>query len=283
MKLVGVGQSVVVVSVVSVLISLMGQCCGVSLQEDLALTKKQKASLDEFKGMMKNRLPNDYMNEDLYLIRFLRAKNFRLKEAESMLMQNVAWRKENKMDEVLNEDWSDFRKKYKYWIDGVDKDGRPIVFIDVGEWDLRKAVVSGESARVGRYIDKIYEEITTKVRHMRMVEGKNVTQYYLIFDMDGFNLVQQGCPGCLPLTTRVVTTYENYYPGNNHKTAIINTPGTFQSLLQILKPLMSPMTRNALTVYGQKGEGQAALLNDIDADQLATELGGTRDVPNYSS
>jgi hypothetical protein len=29
------------------------------------------------------------------------------------------------MDAVLNEDWSDFKKKYKYWIDGEDKEGRP--------------------------------------------------------------------------------------------------------------------------------------------------------------
>jgi len=271
------------VVVVALVFTLMGQCFGVSLQEDLALTKKQKLALDEFKGMMKGRLPLEYQNEDIYLIRWLRAKNFRLREAESMLMQNLAWRKENKMDEVLKEDWSDFRKKYKYWIDGVDKQGRPILFIDVGEWNLRAATVTGESARVGRYIDKIYEEINEKVRHMRIVEGKNVTQYYLIFDMEGFNLVEQGCAACLPLTTRVVTTYENYYPGNNHKTAMVNTPGTFQSLLQILKPLMSPATRNALFIYGKKEEGVEALLKDIDADQLAIELGGTRAVPNYSS
>lgn len=62
------------------------------------------------------------------------------------------------------------------------------MFIDVGEWDLRKATLTGESKRLGRYIDHIYEEINIKVRSMRLEEGKNVTQYYLIFDMDGFSL-----------------------------------------------------------------------------------------------
>lgn len=80
------------------------------------------------------------------------------------------------MDNVLKEDWSDFRKEYKYWIDGVDKEGRPILIIDVGEWDLRKASVTGQAKRLGRYIDSIYEEINEKVRTMRLVEGKNVTQ-----------------------------------------------------------------------------------------------------------
>jgi len=261
-------------------------CCidysdGVSLQQDLALTSKQKAVLEEFKTILKGKLPHDYMEEDLYLIRWLRAKNFKLKDAEAMLTQNMNWRRDNKMDGILKEDWSEYRKQYKYWIDGVDKEGRPILFIDVGEWDLRKATVTGQSAKLTRYIDRIYEEITEKVRNMRTVEGKNVTQYYLIYDMDGFNLAQHGCPACIPLTTRVITTYENYFPGGQHKVVLVNTPGPFQTLLQILKPLMSPMTRDILNIYGKKEEGAAVLLKDISADQLVAELGGTRAIPNY--
>jgi hypothetical protein len=158
-----------------------------------------------------------------------------------------------------------------------------VLFIDVGEWDLRAAVVAGQTQKLGRYIDHIYEEVAEKTRKLRFEQGKNVTQYYLLFDMEGFTLAQQGCPSCIPLTTRVVTTYENYYPGTNHKTVIVNTPSAFQTLLQILKPLMAKQSRDTLHVYGKKEEGVAALLKDIDADQLATELGGTRAVPNYSS
>ncbi|XP_021951362.1 SEC14-like protein 2 [Folsomia candida] len=261
---------------------VLGVCQAVSVQEDVTLTRKQKAVLDQFKESVKGRLPQEYMYEDIYLIRWLRAKDFRLKDAENMIMQNVAWRKENQMDNVLKEDWSDFRKEYKYWIDGVDKEGRPILIIDVGEWDLRKASVTGQAKRLGRYIDSIYEEINEKVRTMRLVEGKNVTQYFHIFDMDGFNLAQQGCGTCIPLATRVVTTYETHYPGNQHKTVLVNTPGPFQTLLQILRPLMSQNTRDTQFIYGKKEEGAEALLKDINADQLAVEFGGTRVLPNYS-
>ncbi|XP_035707355.1 SEC14-like protein 2 [Folsomia candida] len=261
---------------------VLGVCQAVSVQEDVTLTRKQKAVLDQFKESVKGRLPQEYMYEDIYLIRWLRAKDFRLKDAENMIMQNVAWRKENQMDNVLKEDWSDFRKEYKYWIDGVDKEGRPILIIDVGEWDLRKASVTGQAKRLGRYIDSIYEEINEKVRTMRLVEGKNVTQYLHIFDLGGFNLAQMGCSTCIPLATRVVTTYETHYPGNQHKTVLVNTPGPFQTLLQILRPLMSQNTRDTQFIYGKKEEGAEALLKDINADQLAVEFGGTRVLPNYS-
>ncbi|OXA55512.1 hypothetical protein Fcan01_09365, partial [Folsomia candida] len=258
---------------------VLGVCQAVSVQEDVTLTRKQKAVLDQFKESVKGRLPQEYMYEDIYLIRWLRAKDFRLKDAENMIMQNVAWRKENQMDNVLKEDWSDFRKEYKYWIDGVDKEGRPILIIDVGEWDLRKASVTGQAKRLGRYIDSIYEEINEKVRTMRLVEGKNVTQR------------KWGVPRVrIPLATRVVTTYETHYPGNQHKTVLVNSklscypqsPGPFQTLLQILRPLMSQNTRDTQFIYGKKEEGAEALLKDINADQLAVEFGGTRVLPNYS-
>jgi hypothetical protein len=266
-----------------VVLGIIGLCQGASVKDDITLTRKQKVILDEFKEILKGKLPQEYMYEDIYLIRWLRAKNFRVKEAEAMLMQNVAWRKQEHMDNVLGEDWSEFRKQYKYWIDGVDKEGRPILFIDVGEWDLRKASVSGQSQKLTRYIDSIYEEINAKVRTMRLQEGKNVTQYYQIFDMEGFTLQQQGCPACIPLATRVVTTYENYFPGGSHKTVMVNTPGPFQTLFQIIKPLMSKISRDNLFIYGKKEEGVEALLKDISKDQLAEELGGSKVVAHYSS
>lgn len=64
---------------------------------------------------------------------------------------------------------------------------------------------------------------------------------------------------------------------------MVNTPGPFQTLLQILKPLMSQGTRDSLFIYGGREEGTTALLKDISPDQLGEELGGTREIPNYLS
>lgn len=47
------------------------------------------------------------------------------------------------MDEIHNENWEEFRKLYNYWVEGHDKAGRPMVYLDVGQWDLRLGVLSG--------------------------------------------------------------------------------------------------------------------------------------------
>jgi len=39
--------------------------------------------------------------------------------------QNFVWRKENRMDEILDEDWSRFEYQYPFHFNLRDYDGRP--------------------------------------------------------------------------------------------------------------------------------------------------------------
>jgi hypothetical protein len=51
------------------------------------------------------RLDKDYQKSDIYLIRWLRAKNFNIRAAEEMLIADLKWRKNEKMDNIDQEDW----------------------------------------------------------------------------------------------------------------------------------------------------------------------------------
>src|SRR4051812_25713285 len=65
----------------------------------------------------------------------------------------------------------------------------------VGEWEIRKHVVTRSLKKLVRYGHKLAEEATLMVRKMQE-SGQNVTQGTLIFDLGSFNLVQNGCPNC---------------------------------------------------------------------------------------
>lgn len=39
--------------------------------------------------------------------------------------QNLKWRKANKMDTILQEDWTEFHDKYPYYLDTFAKNGSP--------------------------------------------------------------------------------------------------------------------------------------------------------------
>lgn len=61
-----------------------------------------------------------------------------------------------------------------------------------------------------------------------------------------------------------------------HLMLFFTAPEIFRPVLSVLLNLASPMTKETVHVYGKGKEGQTALLNDIDADQLPIEVGGTR-------
>ncbi len=47
-----------------------------------------------------------------------------------------------------------------------------------------------------RYTDRMLEEAVTKVREQRNVTGKDVTQYVIIIDGNGYSLRSHACVTC---------------------------------------------------------------------------------------
>lgn len=140
-------------------------------------------------------------------------------------MQNLQWRKQNRMDTINEENWTDMTREYPYQTDTIDKDGRPgtkpwlklkmktfcihlalshftpFYEITVGtltakDWNIRRAVSRAHTPRLQRYMYKILEDLTNKLYQIRM-EGKNVTQWSAIINADGFGLLQHACPSCI--------------------------------------------------------------------------------------
>ncbi|OXA52221.1 Patellin-2 [Folsomia candida] len=167
------------VSFAVLLTFLATDCNGVSLNQDLTLTKSQKEALDKFKANVLPKLTKDYQKSDIYLIRWLRAKNFNVRAAEEMLMSDLKWRRAEKMDNIHTEDWSDMEEEFPWFMDGYDNEGKPILTANYDEWDLRKGVVAGKLQRIMRWMTYAQESGVRRVRELQ-AEGKNVTQWHVI-------------------------------------------------------------------------------------------------------
>jgi len=247
-----------------------------SEDKDLIITWKEKQKLDEFKKIMEPILPHPYMKEDIYLIRWLRAGNFDLDRAENMLKRNLEWRERQNMDTIEDEDWAEFDERYKYYHHGVDKNGRPVAYLGLGSWNVRRAAISGESEKLSRYLDGAIQTVCFKPRRLREMENKTVTQINLIVDIKGFTLVEQGCFACLPLYVQFVSTYEHYFPGCPHRIILVNVPPAFEIVLAAVRPLFSDHTKKVLSIFGSnKREWEPILLDFVEKDQLPPEIGGT--------
>ncbi|CAL8099405.1 unnamed protein product [Orchesella dallaii] len=230
-----------------------------------------------FREIVAARLPHDYMKEDIYLIRWLRAQNFDLKKSEQMLMTNLKWREDNKMDGIHEENWDDMEAEYPYHIEGLDKRGQPVVTGNIGDWDLRRASVTGRIQRVLRYLDKAMDEATIRIREMQK-EGKNVTQFVFIVNLDNFNLAQHTCGPCAAGFLQFLRSYENHFTGSADQIIMINVAPLFEFVLQVVKSTVTPQTRDAMHVFGKnKPLWGKYVLEFIDKNQLTPEYGGVKE------
>jgi len=57
----------------------------------------------------------------------------------------------------------------------------------------------------------------------------------------------------------------------------IKAPQIFEVVLNLIRPIMSQQTRDALKIYGNnKAEWEAVLYKDIKRDELPSTYGGTK-------
>ncbi|ODM89048.1 SEC14-like protein 2, partial [Orchesella cincta] len=237
------------VLVLVVFIIQVNNVSGVSVEKYLRMTLSQKTELDKFRERVTPLLKHNYMKQDSYLIQWLRSRNFDVNSAESMLREHLKWRAENDIDNIQNEDWTDMLSDFHSTLDTHDKTGRPIAVLNIYEWDIRKAVLQGRSKRFMRYVIRGVENITGQV-YERQQKGMNVTQVVVLGSAEGFNLIQHGCPICLPLWIQFVQTIESHYPEALDELIIINATPLIKVVLETVRPILSKSNREAIKVFG---------------------------------
>lgn len=87
---------------------------------------------------------------DVILLKFLRARDFKVKDAFFMLKNTVKWRKQFGIDELVNEDLGKDLDKVVF-MHGVDKEGHPICYNVYGEFqnkELYQKMFSDEEKRL---------------------------------------------------------------------------------------------------------------------------------------
>ncbi|RWW06741.1 hypothetical protein BHE74_00042280 [Ensete ventricosum] len=87
---------------------------------------------------------------DTVLLKFLRARDFKVKEAMTMLKNAVLWRKEFGIEELLNEDLGIPEMEKVVFMHGIDKEGHPVCYNVYGEFqnkELYAAAFADEEKR----------------------------------------------------------------------------------------------------------------------------------------
>jgi len=242
-------------------------------------TDAERIAIDKLRPLIADYLVPDYMKTDVYHLRLLKATKFDVEDAVEMVKRNTKWRKHHNVDDILNEDLSEYLLDIPVRVKGVDKEGSPIMQMYFGKWKLRKYALSGDQELWNVPVKVFIHTLETAEQTLYEIQksgGQNISSLYGLEDIEGYSFKQNVCPQCLSLSAEIIRTYL-YYPSIAKKNVVINAPKIFYHCTQLMNEILPSEIMQGITVYSSNNnKWRNVVLKDISADQLPKDFAGTQ-------
>jgi len=252
------------------LITVVSHVYGSSLRLGSAnLTRDQTNAVTELRKLVEDKLTEKFMSDDYFLVQWLAKKNFNVEETAQLLLQYIHFRTENNLANIRNEDWSDLRAKFPHTLT-TDRRGRPVAYIDMGQWDVAGFLAEGPSSynRYVRYIFMLDEEAEALVRQLR-AEGSDISTYDNIYNLAGMSLAKHGCLQCMQVFRDISSAISPFFPSAKETVYFLNTPHMFKTMYSVFGPQFKSITR----VYGQdRSKWEPVIRELVDLEHLPKSL-----------
>ncbi|EPS60308.1 hypothetical protein M569_14495, partial [Genlisea aurea] len=216
---------------------------------------------------------------DVILLKFLRARDFKVNEAFAMLKSVISWRKEFKIDQLLNQEEEEEEdiiaglEKVVY-IHGVDKEGHPVSYNTFGEFQDKelyaKAFSDGEKRdKFLRWYIQFLEKNIRKLDFTR--EGiSTIVQIIDLKNSPGFILFKKELRQS---TNQALQLLQDNYPEFVAKQVFVNVPWWYVAYNRLISPFLTQRTKSKFVFAGPTRTAET-LLRYIAPEQLPVQYGG---------
>uniref|UniRef100_A0A3B0N4S3 Phosphatidylinositol/phosphatidylcholine transfer protein, putative n=1 Tax=Theileria annulata TaxID=5874 RepID=A0A3B0N4S3_THEAN len=251
-----------------------------------ALESDQKIMLKEVKQrFLEETSENTDLFDDLFFVKFLRARQFDLNKTVIMLNKYFAWRKQVNLTKVLKMNLTNIRDTLKMYyphaFHGIDKLGRPINIERMGQSDITKLInVINHEHLTFYYIQRFEYLIHIVLPSCSLFCNKNVEQILTLVDLKGFQMNQINSKFRCFLSAMSSLT-QNYYPETLGKLIFVNASPVFTAIWSVISTLVDKKTLSKISVVSAKTDLKSKILEIVDEDQLPQFLGGTRSDENW--
>ncbi|KAF7834092.1 patellin-3-like [Senna tora] len=204
---------------------------------------------------------------DVILLKFLRARDFKVKESFSMIKNTIRWRKEFKIDELMEENLGDDLNKAVY-MHGFDKEGHPVCYNIYGEFqnkELYKKTFSDEGKRQN-FLRWRIQFLEKSIRKLDFNPG-GISTIVQVND-----LKNSPGPGKWELrnaTKQALHLLQDNYP----EFVFINVPWWYLAVNRMISPFLTQRTKSKF-VFAGPSKSAETLLRYIAAEQLPVKYGG---------
>jgi len=241
-------------------------------------TAEEKIAIGKFRDRVGDCLTPELLQDDWFLIRWLRARDLNLDKSEAMLRNSMKWRAENKVDQTLSLPVDPyFSSNFPFDVSGHDKEGRPLMILPMGKWDAKLAVDDGKIDQLVAYINFCFESVIKAIKASSASAGRPAshphTQFTTIVDWDGYSFKQFTNIKAAQTVLKMGAVYEAHHPEILAHAFFINSTSVFQLLWGLMKKILAEKTVGKIQVYGtNRKEWEPAILKLVDRDQIKYDL-----------
>jgi len=238
--------------------------------------KKEIELIEKFRENLLNLDLCDEALSDVNLVRWLRARNHVLKDAETMFRDYLKWFDEVDLESIFKheipEEVSDI---FKQPICGLDYDGCPITLLSFGQINLVK-LMKEHKELTNLYGIQVLERNSHLVREMMTRQNNDkFIQISTIADGEGLCWSHFTSADAIQCIVTHSSTFEAYYPETASKIIVINAPRAFTLLWNIVKPFVSQKTLEKFQIYGKdRVQWQEAIFKLAPKESLPKKYGG---------
>ncbi|KAK1307950.1 Patellin-4 [Acorus calamus] len=211
---------------------------------------------------------------DVILLKFLRAREFKVEAALEMLKNTLRWRKESRIDSILDEEGlgDDLEAAGAAYMSGTDREGHPICYNVYGVFGDAEAYQKtfGTEEKRERFLRWRFQLLERGIRKLNFEPG-GVASILQITDL-------KDAPGPskkeLRVTTkRAVGLLQDNYPEFVARNIFINVPFWYYAFHSILSPFLTQRTKSKL-VFARPASVTETLLKYIPAEEIPIRYGG---------
>eukprot|EP00918_Siedleckia_nematoides_P066970 GHVU01145677.1.p1 GENE.GHVU01145677.1~~GHVU01145677.1.p1 ORF type:complete len:333 (-),score=73.29 GHVU01145677.1:675-1673(-) len=246
-------------------------------EKEAATKLSHDTALAKIKEEFKKYAAQSVRYSDEFFKRFLVARNYDVAKTKKMLTGYFSWREEADVESITKTEYKNaglLRRNYEHGYHGVDKQGRPIYIDRIGSVNVTTLLNEVTEQEVIDIWIQEYEHLVHVILPACAKQNSDSPAKTLtIVDMKNFNM-RHVTGKTRKLLNRLTRISQDYYPEILGQMVIINTPGVFQALWNIVKLSIDEKTRSKISMYGTNWKPHLHELCDLT--QLPAFLGGSQ-------
>ncbi|WJX49545.1 Patellin-3 [Trifolium repens] len=228
---------------------------------------------------------------DVILLKFLRARDFKVKEAFTMIKQTVLWRKEFGIEALLQEDLGTDWDKVVF-TDGYDKEGHPVYYNVFGEFENKELYQNtfSDDEKRNKFIRWRIQSLEKSVRKLDFTPS-GISTIVQVNDLK--NSPGLGKKELRQATNKALQLLQDNYPEFVAKQIFINVPWWYLAFSRMISAFLTQRTKSKFVFAGpsksadtlfffffwfsppvESGSGVSSGIKYIAPEQVPVQYGG---------